>query len=978
MLLIQKMARTLLLVVAFLLISINGTGQCVNPPTVTLSSTSGSTCGTTPLTVTGNTFGGSATAVTITENGAGSVSPGSSSVSPFSFTYTPKSGDAGKAIVITVTTNNPSGSPCTAAKATYTLTVNAVPAAPVVGTITKPTCLVPTGSVALSGLPSTGTWTLTRTPGAVTTTGTGTSATVSGIPPGTYTYTVTSSAGCISSSSSNVVIPSPPASPASPVQTIDCSLGSGKAVVKVTSPLGTGLTYSLDGGAFQSGTSFSSVADGTHSITVKNSSGCTTTGSSFQVMCGCANPPTVTLSKNNGTACGTTVVTVSGNTFGGSATSVTITTNGTGTVNPATAGTSPFSFTYTPAAGDAGNTVVITVTTNNPLGTPCAAAKALFTLTVFANPSAPLVGPITQPSCSSATGSVELDGLPSTGTWTLTCTPGGVITTGSGISTTVSGLASGTFNFTVTNSSGCTSVASANVVINPQPVVPTAPVIGTITQPTCIVSTGSVILSGLPSTGTWTLTRSPGGVTAIGSGTSTTILNLTQGIYTYTVTNSAGCISAPSGNIVITAQPSVPAAPVVGNITAPTCTSSTGSVVMNGLPSSGTWILTRYPGTVTSGGTGTSATLSGLPGGLYNYSVTNSAGCVSGLSANVIIPPQPETPNPPLIGTITQPGYDQPTGSVVLNGLPDNGPWTLTLSPGNFKIAGSGITDTISGLTAGTYSFTVTNSAGCTSGSSASFAIYSTNGPPDVVITNPEPVCFPSTVDLTNPKITEGSSLNLTYTYWTNSSATTSLDTPEAATEGTYYIKGTTSDGFFTIKPVIVVVYRIPVADGGPDQVLSNQFTTTLDAHLVNNYESGVWSLISGTGEISDTTLTNTAVSGLSKGKNLFLWTVTNKVCQASSDSVLIDVHDQVIPTLITPNMDGINDYFILKGSDTVGSMELIIFNRRGVQVYRNKNYDNSWNGVDYNGKPLSDDTYFYVLKKENGKSSTGYIVIRR
>ena len=244
--------------------------------------------------------------VTITENGSGSVSPTSASKSPFSFTYTPKSGDYGKTVLITVTTDYPQG--CVAAKATYTLTVNANPSAPVVGLITKPTCSLATGSVVLSGLPSTGTWTLTRSPGGVITTGTGTSITISGLVAGTYTFTVTNAVLCTSSASSNVVIPAQPASPAVPVQTVDCTLGLGKAVVTVTSPVGTGFTYSLDGGAYQSGTSFSNVANGTHSITVKNSSGCTTTGSSFQVSCGCTNPPTLTLSSISGNTCGTTLL----------------------------------------------------------------------------------------------------------------------------------------------------------------------------------------------------------------------------------------------------------------------------------------------------------------------------------------------------------------------------------------------------------------------------------------------------------------------------------------------------------------------------------------------------------------------------------------------------------------------------------------------------------------------------------------------
>jgi gliding motility-associated-like protein len=92
----------------------------------------------------------------------------------------------------------------------------------------------------------------------------------------------------------------------------------------------------------------------------------------------------------------------------------------------------------------------------------------------------------------------------------------------------------------------------------------------------------------------------------------------------------------------------------------------------------------------------------------------------------------------------------------------------------------------------------------------------------------------------------------------------------------------------------------------------------------------------------------------------------------------MIEVNDFIIPTLITPNMDGKNDYFVLRGLATLGKTELIIFDRRGAMVYKNLNYDNSWNGVDYNKNPLPDDTYFYVIKSSNGKSISGYIVIRR
>ena len=201
-------------------------------------------------------------------------------------------------------------------------------------------------------------------------------------------------------------------------------------------------------------------------------------------------------------------------------------------------------------------------------------------------PAAPTVGAgaITQPTCAVATGSVLLSGLPA-GNWTIN--PGAIA--GNTATTTISGLATGTYNYTVTNAAGCTSLPSANVVINAQPVTPAAPTVGAgaITQPTCAVATGSVTLSGLPA-GNWTI--NPGAIA--GNTATTTISGLAPATYNYTVTNAAGCTSLPSANVVINAQPATPAAPTIGAgaITQPTCAVATGSVTLSGLPA-GNWTI---------------------------------------------------------------------------------------------------------------------------------------------------------------------------------------------------------------------------------------------------------------------------------------------------------------------------------------------------------------------------------------------------
>ncbi len=484
------------------------------------------------------------------------------------------------------------------------------PTPPTVGTITQPACGETTGSVPLGGLPCYRNLDPYKNPGGTTTTGTGTSTTISGLTPGSYTWTVTNAAGCISGSSTPAVINTPPVTPTAPtVGTITqpaCGETTGSVPLSGLPASGAWiLTRSPGGNTFGSGTTFNvtGLAAGSYTWTVTNSDGCTSAISAEAVI----NTPPVT-------------------------------------------------------------------------------------------PTAPIVGAITQPTCSLATGSVNLSGLPSTGTWTLTRNPGGTTTTGTGTSRIISGLPSGNYTYTVTNTDGCTSVASGPVVINAQPLTPTAPTVGTITQPTCSLATGSVTLGGLPSSGTWTLTRSPGGTTTTGTGTSRTISGLATGNYTWTVTNADGCTSDASGQVVINTQPLTPSAPVVGLITQPTCSLATGSVSLSGLPSSGTWTLTRNPGGTTTTGTGTSRIISGLPSGNYTYTVTNADGCTSGASGPVVINTQPVTPSAPVVGLITQPTCILATGSVTLGGLPAVGTWTLTRNPGGTTTTGTGTSITISGL----------------------------------------------------------------------------------------------------------------------------------------------------------------------------------------------------------------------------------------------------------------------------------------
>jgi gliding motility-associated-like protein len=591
----------------------------------------------------------------------------------------------------------------------------------------------------------------------------------------------------------------------------------------------------------------------------------------------------------------------------------------------------------------------------------------------------PKVGEITQPSCEVPSGTVVLEGLPSSGTWTLTRMPGSEITTGTGTSTIITGLEPGTWTYTVTNASGCTSGPSEDIIIMPVPVVPATPVIDSTAQPTCTVASGSIYLSGLPATGTWTLTLYPGLIITTGTGTTTTVTGLAAGTYYFTVANSDGCVSPASANAVINPQPVTPAIPEIDTIIQPTCNVSTGGVVLTGLPASNTWTVTRYPGGTTFSGSGISTTITGLQQGTYYFRVTNADGCTSAATPDVVVNQQPLTPSAPVPGAITHPTCQVPGGTVVLSGLPAPGTWTLTRLPGSITSTGTGTSTTVSGLESGIYNFYVTNEEGCPSAVSVNVIINPRPGPvPSVHITNPGPVCSPATVDITNPIIVEGSTQGLTYSYWKDITGSIPYNTPAAATEGTYYIKGTTASGCSDIQPVIVAVYLQPVAVAGPDQVLEYQFSTSLDAETPGENLTGGWSVVSGSGHFADTNYAKTTVSNLAVGENILQWAVNNRVCPPATNDLTIMVHDLLIPTLITPNNDGLNDYFFLEGLEFLGRTVITVLDRRGVLVFENKNYDNMWDGVDYNGNPLPDDTYFFILEPENRSPVNGYIVIRR
>ncbi len=751
-----------------------------------------------------------------------------------------------------------------------TVVINAAPVAPpapIIGTITQPaSCAAPTGSVILTGLPATGTWTIN--PGSIA--GTGTSTTITNLSPGTYFFNVTSEAGCISAESAVVVINRAPVAPTAPIigtvtQPSSCTSPMGSVVLSGLPATGT---WIINPGAIAgTGTTtiISNLDPGTYNFNVTSEAGCISRSSADVIIHVAPTAPTApivgTITQPSSCSSATGSVVLTG-----------LPSTGAWNINPGGITGTGTSVTITNLAPGIYNFTIY----SDP-GCISHASADIIINPAPAAPAAPLVGTITQPSsCTSAIGSVVLNGLPSSGTWIIN--PGAI--TGNGTSTTISNLIPGTYNFSVTTAAGCISRPSADVVINAAPVAPTAPVIGTITQPSaCAASTGTVVLNGLPATGTWTI--NPGAIT--GTGTSATITNLNPGTYHFNITTSAGCISLPSTDVVINDAPGGPLAPVISTITQPaSCTASTGSVILTGLPATGVW--TINPGSIA--GTGSTATITNLVPGSYNFYVTSEAGCISLASATVVIKAAPVAPAAPVPGTITQPSScAAPTGSVILTGLPATGVWTI--NPGS--IAGTGTSTTLTNLSPGTYNFNVTSEAGCISDGSAA------------VVINPAPVAptAPIVGTVTQPSSCTSpmgsvvlSGLPATGIWIINPGAIAGTGTSTTILNldpGTYNFNVTSDAGCISRGSADVIIHVAPSAPTAPIVGTVTQPSSCSSATgsvvLTGLPATGTWTINPGgiTGYGTSTTITN-----LAPGRyNFTVYSDPGCISHASADIII-------------------------------------------------------------------------------------------
>ena len=265
----------------------------------------------------------------------------------------------------------------------------------------------------------------------------------------------------------------------------------------------------------------------------------------------------------------------------------------------------------------------------------------------------------------------------------------------------------------------------------------------------------------------------------------------------------------------------------------------------------------------------------------------------------------------------------------------------------------------------GAYTITVTNGPGCMDKDTINVSVNPSPAAPTITANGPTTFCTGGSVTLT-------SSAGTSY-LWSTGVATPNINVTSAGSF-TVQVKNASGCQSMASPAVVITVNKNPIANAGPDQELTFVSEVRMKAELSPG-ETGEWSLVSGSGGIADIHSPTTMVSALKPGANIFLWKVGNGNCEAGSE-VKITIKDLFVPSVITPDGDGKNDYF--KISENIGRVELIVFNKWGIEEYKNADYKNDWDGRNNKGTALPFDTYFYIIKFENGKVIKGAVLIKR
>ncbi|MBC6112366.1 hypothetical protein H7U22_18240, partial [Pedobacter sp. CCM 8938] len=624
---------------------------------------------------------------------------------------------------------------CVSVAMPVTVTVNPLPNAPAVA-ITQPVCGTPTGSITITGVTGE---TYSFDGGAYSST-----LTYRGLAPGSHSVIAKGMGSCTSTATNITISPAKITSNAPTVAvTAQPVCGTPTGSISITAV--TGETYSVDGGTYSATLTYAGLVPGAHSILAKSSDGCISSATNILInpAKAVASTPVFAVTQP---VCGTPTGSISITAVTGQKYSID---GGAFTATLIYSALTPGAHTVTSQSVDACNSAAMPFTI-----TP---AKVVATTPVFA---------LTQPTCGTPTGSINITAV----TGEKYSIDGGTFTA----TTTYASLTPGAHTVTSQSVDGCNS-AAVPFTISPAKAIANAPVFA-VAQPVCETPTGSI-----------SITAVTGEKYSVDGGAfteTTTYASLTPGSHTVTSQSVDGCSSAA---VPFTISPAkVVATTPVFALTQSTCGTPTGSINITAVTGE------KYS---IDGGTFTATTTyASLTPGAHTVTSQSVDGCNSA-AVPFTISPAKAVANAPVFA-VTQPVCGTPTGSISITAVTGE---KYSVDGGAFTAA-----TTYASLTPGSHTVTSQSVDGCSSA-----AMPFTISPAKATATTPvfavtQPVCGTPTGTINITGVAgekysiDGGAFTATTTY--------ALLTPGAHTVTSQSVDGCSSAAVpFTISPAKVV-----------------------------------------------------------------------------------------------------------------------------------------------------------------------------
>ena len=651
------------------------------------------------------------------------------------------------------------------------------------------------------------------------------------------------------------------------------------------------------------------------SATVITASGATT----YSWSAGLSSTSGTTVTANPST---TTIYTVTGTTGGCSSNATfTVSINGTPTITPNNYTTCPggsatltatgaTSYTWSPAAtlsSTSGSVVIATPasSTNYTVvganGTCTSSATSSVTIGTSLS--------ITSNSASICIGSNTV--LTVSGATSYTWSPTATLSSTNGA--TVTATPTITTTYTITGLSGsCTGTTTVLVTVNSSPTV-------AVNSPT-ICSGASAVLT---ATGATTYNWSAGLSSTIG--TTVTANPTTTTIYTV-IGTTAGCSSTQTLTVYVNATPTI----TTSNYT--TCPGGSATLTANGATNY-TW----SPAATLSSSTG--SVVIATPSSNTNYIVIGANGTCTNIASSMV------TINSGL--TISANSAVICTGSNTV--LTVSGATNYTWSPAATLNSANGATVTATPTITTTY--TITGLSGSCTGSTTALVVV--NNTPTITVNSPT-LCSGNSTILT-------ASGAASYSWSTGATTQTISVVPNSTSS--YTVIGTTG-GCSSSSVSTIVVTTTPTLTVSPDVTIIKGASTTLT--VFGNGATYTWS---PSATLSCATCTNPIASPIITTQ--YCVSSKNGACSTSS-CIVVTVEpacysnaNYQTPDAFTPNGDGVNDEFCLKGwAECTTTFYVAVYDRWGEKVFEASDPNFCWDGK-YQGTALNTAVFVFYIKAD-------------